>query len=255
MLMAPLVRPGDCLVRRCATVAPTAAEDYTRQQLEQRQAEYEARQRAAAVRNADDGALPSLEMLPLEPFIEDGKIRDPGVGPKTKASVFAVYDKDTTLQYVGKSRDAQQSLRTILVRQPDLCYSFKVFHVEKPSRSFLEQVAEKWILAGAPKGNDGGDIQKTWEAPFDVKPLMTSEDIKDYEVKKLRGKEGLALKAVCRRFEADKKSILLDRGLTESIKFDAKLKGQGLLDLTLNKLPASDIPSSKPPKPTSASKK
>jgi hypothetical protein len=55
-----------------------------------------------------------------------------------------------------------------------------------------------------------------------------------------------AMKKVTRRFEEAKISVLNARGVTESLRFDPKLKGKGLLDLYLEKQPDSAVPDSKP---------
>mmetsp|Transcript_22409 Transcript_22409/g.88975 ORF Transcript_22409/g.88975 Transcript_22409/m.88975 type:complete len:290 (+) Transcript_22409:28-897(+) len=232
-------------LRLAASAVPQTAEEVTRQMLAAKQATYEAARQSAARASVGASAesVPALASLARVPFIDgDGHVAPSGASPKTKASIFAIFDDTDTLQFVGKSRNADQSLKTILVRQPALAHTFAVHHIDKPSRSFLDLVAETWIADLKPAGNDGGAVQKTWEAPLDVKPLMTEEDRRDYDDKKLRGKEELALKAVARRFEAEKKAILEKRGLVEKIAFDAKLKGQGLLDLKLAKAVDDAVP-------------
>ena len=50
------------------------------------------------------------------------------------------------------------------------------------------------------------------------------------------------MKKVTRRFEEAKIQVLNARGVTESLRFDPKLKGKGLLDLYLDKQPDSAVP-------------
>jgi len=55
-----------------------------------------------------------------------------------------------------------------------------------------------------------------------------------------------AMKKVTRRFEEAKITVLNARGVTESVRFDPKLKGKGLLDLFLDKQADTAVPVSKP---------
>lgn len=73
---------------------------------------------------------------------------------------------------------------------------------------------------------------------------MTTEDAKI----KQRSEEN-AMKKIARRFEAAKVAVLKARGVTESVRFDPKLKAKGLLDLHMDKQPDSAVPDAAPPKP------
>ncbi|KAJ8600362.1 hypothetical protein CTAYLR_000693 [Chrysophaeum taylorii] len=231
-------------VRRVETRLLRATVDdaeYTRQQLAARQASYEAARRQAAQTHTLD--VPALDSLPFIEVIQDGCVATLGATPRTRASVYAIYDAEKRLAHVGKSRDARQSLRIVLARQPDLCHFVRVYHVEKPSRTFLDVVVAAWA-ASQPLGNDGAEGQRAWEAALDVKPFMTEEDCRDLEEKKTRGKEALAYKAVARRYEQQKLQALQARGLdVKSFVFDPKLKGQGLLDLKPATAPDDSVPS------------
>lgn len=50
---------------------------------------------------------------------------NPELVPGTAAAVFAVYDEQQKLQYIGFSKDLRSSLRTVLGRRPDKAYYFK----------------------------------------------------------------------------------------------------------------------------------
>lgn len=52
------------------------------------------------------------------------------------------------------------------------------------------------------------------------------------------------MKKIARRFEAAKVAVLEERGVTESLRFDPKLKAKGLLDLYMDKQPDSAVPDS-----------
>jgi hypothetical protein len=49
----------------------------------------------------------------------------PDVAPGTQAAVFAVYDEQQKLQYIGFSKELRSSLRTVLGRRPDKAFYFK----------------------------------------------------------------------------------------------------------------------------------
>jgi len=207
--------------------------DVVRRELAAKASAYEARRRSAAEAATSGLEVPSLESLAWQEFYDGaGGVTECVIPAGTRASVYAIFDETKALAHVGKSRDAAHSLRTILARQPDAAYFFKVFHVAKASKTYLDVVADAWIAGAAVAGNDGGDGQRAWEAPTDVKPLMTPEDRNDFDAAAARGKEALALKKVARRYEADKIAKLKARGFDAAhFQFDPKLKGQGLLDI------------------------
>ena len=64
-----------------------------------------------------------------------------------------------------------------------------------------------------------------------MRPLMTPEEAHNLAEMTTLGREVNALKAIGRRIEATKVQILEARGVKENMRFDPKLKGQGLLDL------------------------
>lgn len=69
----------------------------------------------------------------------------------------------------------------------------------------------------------------------------TTEDAKN----KQKSEEN-AMKKIARRFEAAKVAVLEQRGVTESLRFDPKLKAKGLLDLYMDKQPDAAVPDAKP---------
>lgn len=233
-----------------------ASAEYVRQQLAQKQAEYEAQRRARAAQSLAretagmEDSIPSLASLPLIPYIdsESGLITKADGCESAKASVYAVYDRDQVLQFVGVSRNVMQSLRMQLARCPEYTHHYRVYHIRKPSRSLLDLVRDKWFEEnGKPPGNDGAALQNRWESALDVKPLMTAEDHAAVAEgrDKSKVKEEMAMKKIARRFEDEKVAILTERGVKEELRFDPKLKGQGLLDLYTEK-PKDVVPSSKP---------
>jgi hypothetical protein len=75
------------------------------------------------------GTFPSLNDLPLINYIsQTGRIQPP-VEAKTAASIFAVYDKNKKIQYIGFSKDVRNSLRTLMGRRPELCHYYKLYNL------------------------------------------------------------------------------------------------------------------------------
>ena len=148
-----------------------------------------------------------------------------------KVGVYAIFDGEGLLQYIGSSRDVFLSLKQHLIRQPEKCMAVKVQTIDRPSRTALDEICKAWI-EGANQP-DLATIHKdsVWTQSIDVKTQLTDEEqvkvanaIDDLE-------KSMILKKACRRVEA----IILDglkaRGLETEIRFNPKLKESGLLDL------------------------
>ena len=221
--------------------------EYARQELARKQKEYEAslREKTRAQAAQSTEPIPFLNDLTLFSYLtEDGLIQQVTMNPKIRASVYAIYDKEKVLQYVGISRNVNQSLRLHLARCPELTYYYRVHHITKPSKAVLELTKEAWILEGGPHvpGNTNDDLKEIWEKPLDVMPTLTEDDKTLIAETRDRGRpEEGAIKKIARRHEAKKVEILENRGCKESLRFDPKLKGKGLLDLYIER-PKDDVP-------------
>lgn len=206
---------------------------HTAQVLAAKEAEYNAR-RAATTATKDDAAVCSLASLTKHAYVdpETGLVSDVG-REGARASVFAVSDAEDVVQYIGISRSVHQSLLLILGRCPELCHFVRVEHIDKPSRATLEAIRRGWIteLGALPPGNEASEGGSPWEGPLDVRPLMTPDEETELHAASASGREASVLKAVCRRLEASKVHALKARNVRESLRFDPKLKAQGLLDL------------------------
>lgn len=171
---------------------------------------------------------PSLDSLDYIAYLdEEGKIPQDFQG---KIGIYAIFDRDRTLQLVAYSRDAYLSLKQHLVRQPESCHWFKITTIERPSRTVLETIKAAWIEenGSVPKGNSEEKV--AWNEPIDTKPTLTDEERKTYENSEELAKIKL-LKKVARRVEAQIVAQLKERGVQEDIRFNPKLKEKGLLDL------------------------
>ena len=170
-------------------------------------------------------SLSSLEYLP---YLDDaGCISEDIQG---KIGVYAIFDQDKIMQYVGYSRDVYLSLKQHLVRQPNNCYWVKIETIARPSRKILEGIASAWIAENGitPSGNDRN--KAIWTEPIDANPAMTEEEKAQYNQSDELGQTKIR-KKVARRVEADIQQQLSDRGVTMNIRFNPKLKEKGLLDL------------------------
>ncbi|XP_057839556.2 uncharacterized protein LOC131049504 isoform X2 [Cryptomeria japonica] len=194
----------------------------------------------------------SLEELEFISYLDDeGLIVDKSASD-AKASVYAIFDQNRTLQYVGISRQVYLSMKLHFARVPSKCYFVKIHHLNKPNRALLECIKEKWIEENGllPSGNDNGPQQKIWENPLDCKPLMTEEENKLLETDP-GTQQAKILKNVARRIEKELDATYKERNCNEKFWFDPKLKEKGLLELR-NKKPNQSVPTSVP-KPKSAS--
>jgi hypothetical protein len=172
--------------------------------------------------------LPSLASLEFIAYID--RVGELPVEFQGSIGIYAVFDRERVLQFVGYSRDVYLSLKQHLVRQPDHCYWLKATTIDKPNRTFLEGVQAAWIGEnGSVPGGNGEDSQ-TWLDPIDTNHAMTDSERASFE-----DLDGIAqiklLKQVARRVEETILIKLKERGVQTEIRFNPKLKEQGLLDL------------------------
>jgi hypothetical protein len=175
--------------------------------------------------NAD---LPSLQSLEFLPYINDvGELPEQ---LQNQIGIYAIFDSSQHLQFVGYSRDIYLSLKQHLVRQPDCCYWVKATTIDRPNRTWLESVHSSWITENGsiPVGN--GEANSVWLDPISTRHAMTATEQDSFD-----DLDGVAqiklLKQVARRVEETILTKLTERGVTAEIRFNPKLKEQGLLDL------------------------
>lgn len=175
-----------------------------------------------------DTSIPTLSSLELIPYLdENGQLTDQFEG---KIGVYAIFDQQKILQFIGYSRDVALSLKQHLIRRPEQCYWFKVQVIDRPSRTLLENIRDAWIAenGSAPQGN--GDEEALWTQPIDAKLTMTAEEQAAYTATDGVGQVKL-LKQVARRVEEQVLAALVTRGVQMQVRFNPKLKENGLLDL------------------------
>jgi hypothetical protein len=166
----------------------------------------------------------NLEQLEYIPYLDTtGNICADFQG---KIGVYAIFDREQVLEFVGYSRDIYLSLKQHLARQPQACYWLKIQLIERPNRTILESIKQAWLReTQAVIGNE-----KLWTEPIDAKLAMTETEKEIFQSADEVGKIKL-LKQVSRRVENDILSTLEKRGVQMEIRFNPKLKEQGLLDL------------------------
>jgi hypothetical protein len=174
--------------------------------------------------------IPALASLEYVTYIdENGELPENFTG---QIGVYAIFDQEKNLQFVGYSRDVYLSLKQHLVRQPKQCYWVKVQTIERPNRTILENIENAWIDENGSLDLRNVENKEKWTNPIDAKELMTTEEQTNYQNQLIDDLDKMKLiKNVARRVEADILSVLAARGVKTQIRFNPKLKEQGLLDL------------------------
>jgi hypothetical protein len=172
--------------------------------------------------------IPSLASLDYIPYIDqNGQLTNQFEG---KVGVYAIFDQEKTLQFIGYSRDVYLSLKQHLVRQPQHCYWLKAQTIERPSRTVLTEIQDAWIAENGTLPSGNGANEALWNQPIDAKPAMTADELTSYAAG-----DGLTqiklLKQAARRVEEQLLTALEARGVQMQIRFNPKLKENGLLDL------------------------
>jgi hypothetical protein len=149
---------------------------------------------------------------------------------QNQIAVYAIFDRDKQLQFVGYSRDLYSSLKKHLVRVPEQCYWLKLQTISRPSRTILAEIRQSWIAENGriPAGN--GEDEAKWSEPIDAKTFLTAEERATLTNTDELGKIKI-LKQLARKVEAEVEARLQARGCQMDLRFNPKLKEEGLLDL------------------------
>lgn len=167
-------------------------------------------------------SIPRLTEVPFVPYLDPtGNVTSDLEG---KIGVYAVFDAERSLQYVGISRDIASSLKLHIVRVPSQCHWLKFNTVSKPSRTVLSEMQTAWL----------GDLAvdtDLWEQPLDCRKLMTDEEKHQLEQAINEAEQEKVLKNVARRVEKDVLAQLAARGIAFDVRFNPKRKSEGILDV------------------------
>lgn len=169
-----------------------------------------------------------LQDLEYYSYINQEGIINPEL--ENKIGVYAIFNQEKNLEYIGYSRNLLLSLKQHLVRQIDKCYWFKYYVIDSPNRSILNEIRQNWLNENGiiPKGNQ--EEENLWTQAIDVKSSLTEEEQKEYENNDELGKIKW-LKKLARQVETEIKNSLSARNINMEFRFNPKLKEQGLLDL------------------------
>jgi hypothetical protein len=172
--------------------------------------------------------ISSLTDLDYIPYLDEtGNLPEDLQG---KIGIYAIFNQDKILQLVNYSRDIYLSLKQHLVRQPQACYWLKVQTIDRPNRTQLEAIRNAWIEENGTTPPGNGSDEAVWNHPIDTKGAMTEQEQLSYK----NGDDLMQsklLKQVARRVEAQILEVLKSRGVQTEIRFNPKLKENGLLDL------------------------
>lgn len=144
--------------------------------------------------------------------------------------VYAIFDRDRVLAFVGYSRDIYSSLKEHLIRQPESCYWVKFQAISRPDRARLEEIRRVWIENNGTNPPGNGEREAGWTQPIDAKNAMSEAEKEQYRQSDESGKIEL-LKKVARRVETQIEERLKHRGARMEIRFNPKLKERGTLAL------------------------
>eukprot|EP00271_Cylindrocystis_brebissonii_P016482 TRINITY_DN4012_c0_g1_i2.p1 TRINITY_DN4012_c0_g1~~TRINITY_DN4012_c0_g1_i2.p1 ORF type:complete len:471 (+),score=118.13 TRINITY_DN4012_c0_g1_i2:152-1414(+) len=166
--------------------------------------------------SGSSGPLPVLVELPLITFISNQGRINPPVEPNTQATVFAIFDQNKKLQYVGFSKDVRNSLRTLMARRPELCYFYKLANLEALDQERMLNIRSQWFSeVGLPPPGNADQVQRDqWEKAVDAGSISE------------RGREAAA-KSKAKTLQ----QMMRDRGLKEEMVYDPVLLEQGKCDV------------------------
>ncbi len=154
-----------------------------------------------------------------------------------KIGVYAIFSDDYQLQYVGISRDIATSLKLHIVRVPHLCHFLKITTISKPSRTDLLEIQTAWQKHGSglnSENNSGANSNidsELWEQPLNCQRFITPAEEADFANTTNEFEQEQVLKNLARRIERDILKQLEIRGVGFEVRFNPKLKSQGILDL------------------------
>lgn len=173
--------------------------------------------------------IPNLSSLDFITYVDDrGQLPEQFQG---KVGVYAIFDSEKTLHYIGFSRDTFLSLKQHLVRQPQQCHWVKVQTIDRPSRTILEEIRTAWIAENGRTPTGNGAEEGQWTHAIEVKTLMTPEEQHSFAAALDEATQSKVLKQVARRIESEILKVLQARGVQAELRFNPKLKESGLLDL------------------------
>lgn len=170
--------------------------------------------RAASENSASSAEYPSLESLSMSPMIDTKGWVQPVEEDGTEATVFAVYDQDKTLQYIGFSKDLRNSLRTILFRRPSKAFFYRALNLPRLDQKEMLAIREQWVQEVGTSPPGLGAEMKLWQIPVEGGAISN------------RGRRGAAENRT-----KEILSALSSRGLKELFEVNQELLDEGQCDV------------------------
>lgn len=109
-----------------------------------------------------------LESLEMEPVLDNsGSI--PEMVPESPA-VFAIFDKDKDIQYIGFSSTLRKSIEKLFYRRPEKAYYFKYVLLDSVDQDAMVGIRNVWFdsLEAPPVGNVNPVEKDAWQVPTQV---------------------------------------------------------------------------------------
>lgn len=86
--------------------------------------------------------------------------------PSANAFVFAVFDLDDSLQFIGFSKDIRASLRNVYYRQPDKCHFYRFVDLPDLDQKQMAGIRDTWLLQEDGRVPPGlGSDKQLWIKP------------------------------------------------------------------------------------------
>eukprot|EP01025_Chloroclados_australasicus_P037403 TRINITY_DN3818_c0_g1_i1.p1 TRINITY_DN3818_c0_g1~~TRINITY_DN3818_c0_g1_i1.p1 ORF type:complete len:378 (-),score=40.64 TRINITY_DN3818_c0_g1_i1:469-1602(-) len=163
-------------------------------------------------------ASQNLADLSLNSIVNQQGYIMPSVQEDTQGAVFAVFDKEKRLQFVGFSKDLAESLRKVFTRRPDKAFFYKFTQFKEINQEEMIKVRDGWFeeAGGPPVGNRIAMERDAWSQPVDAGALST------------RAKRQAAEEKV-----KDLMRIIKSRGCNEHFVPNAELLDNGQVEMLL----------------------
>eukprot|EP01023_Acetabularia_acetabulum_P041681 TRINITY_DN4075_c0_g1_i2.p1 TRINITY_DN4075_c0_g1~~TRINITY_DN4075_c0_g1_i2.p1 ORF type:complete len:383 (-),score=63.79 TRINITY_DN4075_c0_g1_i2:1778-2926(-) len=116
-----------------------------------------------------------LSELPMNTILNQTGYIMPQVQDNTQAAIFAVFDKEKKLQFIGFSKDVAESLRKVFTRRPDKAYFYKLIEYSEVNQEEMAKAREVWFeeVGGPPLGNRIAMEREMWQQPVDAGALSS----------------------------------------------------------------------------------
>lgn len=120
------------------------------------------------VRGSSLSAVTDLISLDIQSILDDSGVVPEGI-PECPA-VFAIYDKDEVIQYIGFSSVLRKSIEKLFYRRPEKAFYFTYLQLEAVDQDEMVRIRNGWFdsLNGPPIGNVNPVEKEAWQEPYHV---------------------------------------------------------------------------------------